>query len=115
MYREWRDTAATVPVLVTIALYIDYLADGTALWVHGPRAMAATVLVLGLTAGALGAQALTRAAGWFGVPLGTAALLLAVFTFVTGDGTTLAVLVGLVVALWAGTTVRHLRTPAGRP
>jgi hypothetical protein len=42
MRREWRDAVATVPVLFTIALYIEYLADGSTLWVHGPRAMAAT-------------------------------------------------------------------------
>jgi hypothetical protein len=35
MQREWRDAVATVPVLFTIALYIVYLADGSALWVHG--------------------------------------------------------------------------------
>ena len=115
MRQEWRDAAATVPVLVTVALYVDYLTVGTAPWVHGPRALAATALALGLAAYVLGARAWTRGSQWLGVPLGTAALLLAVSTLVTGDGLTLAVLVGVVVALWAVTTVRHVRTPAGRP
>ena len=63
------------------------------------------------------------AAKWLSAPLGTAALpvpvavavAVAVFTLVTGDGVTLALLVGLITALWLVSTVRHLRTPAGRP
>ncbi|WP_284740555.1 hypothetical protein [Amycolatopsis sp. RTGN1] len=115
MQREWRDAVATVPVLLTAALYVDYLDDGTAWWVHGSRAMAASALALGLAAFVLGAWTWTGAAKWLSAPLGAAALLLAVFTLVTGDGGTLAVLVGLIVALWLISTVRHLRTPAGRP
>ncbi|MEU7788932.1 hypothetical protein [Amycolatopsis sp. NPDC049159] len=115
MPQEWRDAAATVPVLVTVALYVDYLPDGAALWVHGARAMAATALALGLTACVLGAQRWTRASLWLGVPLGVAALLLAVFTLVTGDRPVLAVLIGLIAVLWAVTTVRHFRIPVRRP
>ncbi|VVJ21698.1 Uncharacterised protein [Amycolatopsis camponoti] len=115
MQREWRDAVATVPVLFTIALYVDYLADANALWVHGARAMAVTALVLGLAACVLGSWVWTGAAKWLSAPLGTAALLFAVFTLVTGDGVTLALLVGLIAALWLVSTVRHLRTPAGRP
>ncbi|WIY07583.1 hypothetical protein QRX60_41445 [Amycolatopsis mongoliensis] len=115
MQPEWRDAVATVPVLLTIALYVDYFPDGTALWVHGARAMAATALVLGLVAFLLGAGRWTGPARWVSAPLGTAALLCAVFTLVTGDGLTLALLVGLIAALWLVSTVRHLRTPAGRP
>jgi hypothetical protein len=115
MQREWRDAVATVPVLFTIALYIEYLADGSTLWVHGPRAMAATALVLGLAACVLGSWVWTGAARWLSAPLGTAALLVAVFTLVTGSGVTLAVLIALVTALWVVSTGRHLRAPAGQP
>ncbi|MFG1643541.1 hypothetical protein ACGFMK_24875 [Amycolatopsis sp. NPDC049252] len=52
---------------------------------------------------------------WLSAPLGTAALLFAVFTLVTGDDGTLAALVGVIVVLWLVSTVRHVRTPAGRP
>ena len=115
MQREWRDAVATVPVLLTVALYLDYLTDGTALWAHGPRAMAATALALGLAAFVLGTAKWTGAAKWLSAPLGTAALLFAVWTLVTGNAGTLAVLVGLIAALWLISTVRHLRAPAERP
>ncbi|WIV62197.1 hypothetical protein [Amycolatopsis nalaikhensis] len=115
MQREWRDAVATVPVLSIVALYVDYFPDDTALWVHGPRAMATSALVLGLVSFLLGADRWTGPARWISAPLGTAALLCAVFTLVTGDGFTLAVLVGLIAALWLVSTVRHLRTPAGLP
>lgn len=114
MRPEWKDATATVPVLLTVALYVSYLTAGTAWWVHGARAMAATAIVLGLIAYVLGTQARTPASWWLGVPLGTAALLLAVFTLVTGDGRTLALLVGLIVVLWLVTTVRHVLTSARR-
>lgn len=115
MHREWRDAAATVPVLFTVALYIDYLADGTAMWVHDARAMAFTALLLGLTAFVLGAGSRVGATKWFSVPLGAGALAAAVLAIATGDGGPLAVLVVLIAVLWLVSTVRHLRTPAGRP
>lgn len=115
MHEEWRDAVAAIPVLFTVALYIDYVADGTAMWVHDARAMAVTALLLGLAAFVLGAWSRTGAAKWFSVPLGAGALAAAVLTFVTGDGGPLAVLVALIAVLWVVSTVRHLRTPAGRP
>ncbi|MGK3206830.1 hypothetical protein [Amycolatopsis sp. MEPSY49] len=115
MAQEWRDAVAGVPVLFTIALYIDYLVDGTAMWVHDVRAMALTALLLGLAAFVLGAWSRTGAAKWFSVPLGAGALAAAVLALVTGDGGPLAVLVVLVALWWVVSTVRHLRTPAGRP
>ncbi|GAB3147170.1 hypothetical protein GCM10027258_40130 [Amycolatopsis stemonae] len=115
MQREWRDAAATVPVLLTVALYTGYLTDGSVLWVHDPRAMAATAAVLGLASCVPGAQTWRRNSWWLGAPLGTAAVLFTVFTLVTGDGTTLAALVGSIVVLWLVTTVRHVLSPARRP
>jgi len=79
------------------------------------RDAVATVPVLGLASCVLGSWVWTGAAKWLSAPLGTAALLFAVFTLVTGDGVTLALLVGLIAALWLVSTVRHLRTPAGQP
>ncbi|RSD11629.1 hypothetical protein [Amycolatopsis eburnea] len=114
MPQEWRDAVATVPVLFTVALYVDYLADGTAVWVHDVRTMAVTALLLGLAAFVLGARPPTGAAKWFSVLLGAGALAAAVLTLVTGDGGPLAVLVVLVAVQWVVSTVRHLRTPAGR-
>jgi len=115
MAREWRDAVAAVPVLFTVALYVDYLADGTAMWVRDARAMAFTALLLGLAAFVLGAWSRSGAGKWFSVPLGAGALAAAVLALVTGDGGPLAVLVVLVTVLWVVSTVRHLRTPAGRP
>ena len=111
MPREWRAAVATVPVLFTVALSVDYLADGTAMGIHDVRTMAVTALLLALTAAVLGAWSRTGAAKWLGVP----ALAAAILALVTGSGIALAVLVGLITVLWVVSTVGHLRTPAGRP
>lgn len=115
MRTEWRDAVATVPVLVTIALYVDYLADGTALFIQSPRIMALAGLVLGLTACVLGGWAAgTRPAMRLGAPLGAIALVLAIITLITGNEITLGLLAGTIVLLWLISTVRHLRLPSAR-
>ncbi len=112
MRTEWRDAAATIPVLVTVALYVDYLADGTALFIHGPRVMALTGLVLGLTACILGGwAATTKTAKSLSAPLGTIALLLAIVTLITGNEVALGVFAGTIALLRVVSTVRHLRLP----
>lgn len=115
MAQEWRDAVAAVPVLFTVALYVGYLADGTAMWVHDARVMALTALLLGLAAFVVGAWSRAGTAKWSSVPLGGVALAAAVLALVTGDGSPLAVLVVAVAVLWVVSTVRHLRAPAGRP
>ncbi|MEU5266712.1 hypothetical protein [Amycolatopsis sp. NPDC021455] len=111
MPQEWRDAVAAAPVLFMVALSVDFLADGTAIWVHDVRAMAVTALLLGSAAVVLGARPRSGAPAWLGVT----ALAAAVVALVTGSGAALAVLVGLITVVWVVSTVRHLRTPAGRP
>jgi hypothetical protein len=109
MQREWRDAIATAPVLVTVALYVDFLADGTAMWIHGPRTMALTALLLGLSACIVGGWTATKSAMWVSAPFGVVALVLAILTLITGNVVTLAFFLAVIAALWLISTVRHLR------
>ncbi|HKN52427.1 MAG TPA: hypothetical protein VJX66_08005 [Amycolatopsis sp.] len=115
MKHEWRDAVATLAVLFVIALYVDYLVDGAALWIHGPRVMTLTAVGLGVTAAVFGGwTATTKWAQLISAPLGAAALVLAIGILSTGNEVALAVFIGLVVLLWAISTIRHFRLPAGR-
>jgi hypothetical protein len=49
----WRDGVATLLVAAVVVPYIGYLVRGSAPFIHDPRGMAATALVLGLAAAAV--------------------------------------------------------------
>jgi hypothetical protein len=115
-----RDAFATALTAAAVAPYVAFLSgDGLPL-VSGPRALAATVLLLGVAACAIGAQSQVGkqadAAPWdikVANVLGPACFLLALFTVVTGNTITLALLVGTTVLLWLFATARHAFVGAG--
>ena len=49
----WRDGVATLLVSAVVVPYIGYLVKGSMPFIHDPRGMAATALVLGLAAAAV--------------------------------------------------------------
>ena len=70
------------------------------------------VLLLGMAACSLG-SARSGAGAWVLGGLGTVSLILAVIALVTGSLQALALAVAAFVALWVGSTLRHML--AGRP
>jgi len=126
MKLSWHDAAATLVVAVAVGLYWAFVADAGLPLVSGPRVLAVLMFVLGVTACAVGGGVVpadTEAEGrrspgvWLRMYAAHGALAfgLMVFVLVTGSTGALAVLTGLVVALWLFTTVRRvvtdLRTP----
>jgi hypothetical protein len=112
MRLTWKDGIATVLTAGIVALYAAYVADEKLPLVSGPRVLAGLILVVGLTACAIGGTAIAKdgSAGltvYVGSTLGAAAFLAALITMITGAGSTLAILVGVTVALWLLATVRH--------
>jgi hypothetical protein len=90
-----------------------------------PRAVAAAVLVLGLTACAIGARndAFTDRAGTQAMPpitrvlsvLGASAFAVGAAAIAIGSEALLTVLVVLTLVLWLSTTIRHLAVPVPDP
>ena len=76
------------------------------------RWAAALILVLGVTAHAVGRS--RPGASWLGV-LGTAALVLGIVALVTGSMAPLSLMVVDLVLMWAITTLGHARVAPGRP
>jgi hypothetical protein len=102
----WRDGVATLLVAAVVVPYIGYLVKGSMPFIHDPRGMAATALVLGLAAAAvLGREAFRgtwgAAAGYLAIASGG----VGVVTFIRAeDGVTseglLVVFIGAMVVTW---------------
>jgi hypothetical protein len=115
MRLTWRDGASTLLTAAVVGLYWAYLADANLPLVAGPRALAGTVMVIGLAACAIGGGDLTaatersrygRVMGAFAAVPGVAGLV----TIITGDTVALAIMVGSVVVMWLIATIRHAVT-----
>jgi len=107
-----RDLGATVLTGLAVLVLAAHQA-GWGVWLIGSshRWAAVAVIVLGLVACSLGSA--DYESGISGITLtlvllGVAAMLDATVAIGTGSSAALALLVVLVVALWAGATVRHL-------
>jgi hypothetical protein len=120
MRLTWKDGIATVLTAGIVALYAGFLAGATLPLFAGPRALAGLILVVGMTACAIGGTALNDGATngptvHVGSTLGAAAFLAALVTMISGAGSTLAILVGVTVTLWLLATVRHAVTRTTAP
>jgi hypothetical protein len=118
MRLSWRDAAAAVPVAACVGLYLAHRADVDLPVLSGPRVVAAVVLVLGVTACAVGGgiapaevpqprEPWLRALGLHGV----AAFVIAVIALITGSWGVVAALVALLVLMWLATTLHRLLVP----
>jgi hypothetical protein len=112
MRLTWKDAGATILTGAVVALYVAFQQGVDLPLVSGPRALASAMLVLGITACALGgggtpagaSGALARVGGALGAVAGVAALA----TVITGSEAMLALLVTATVSLWVLATARHL-------
>jgi hypothetical protein len=116
MYLTRRDLAGT---LVAALVVLVYVANVQGWWYLGSNRWAAvTMLAVGFVGCPLGARLVGEK--WSSTPivllalLGVVALALAVVAIVTGAQWALLGLAIVVVALWAGTTLRHALTPPPR-
>ena len=112
MRLTWHDAAATGAVAAAVALYWAFRAGLDLPLVSAPRMLSVVVFILGVTACAVGGNAIIpgqhspRWASVFGIH-GAVAFVLTVLVLITGSAMLLAWLVGLVVLLWLFTTIRH--------
>ena len=117
MFLTRRDLAGTIVAALTVLVYA---ANVQGWWYLGSnRSAAVTMLAIGAIGCPVGArivgEKLTSPAiiGLGG--LGLAALVVAVLAIATADQWALLALAVLVVALWAGATLRHAVTPPPQP
>lgn len=109
-----RDGLATLVVTAAAALYWAYWVGADLPLVSGSRVLSVVVFVLGVTACAVGGNAIVpgeseprRWAQVYGIH-GVIAFMLAILVLITGSSALLAALVALVVLLWLTATVRHV-------
>lgn len=115
MRLTWRDAVATALTAIVVALYVGYRYDVGLSLVSNPRVLAATAFVLGVVACIVGGRvspstqgrAAARSSRWFNF-FGTVASIAAIAVLITGSEVLLALLVGVIVALWLAATARHL-------
>jgi len=110
MRLTWKDGVATALVAGVVALYIAFLSGAGLPLVSSARAMGLAVLVPGLTACVVGGTTPPTARDpWTDLFrfFGMIAFLTAVLVMILGSEMLLAVLVGITVALWLGTSLRH--------
>ena len=107
-----RDLIGTLFVGVAVAVYAVVLGGSSVLFISDPRGVAAAGLVLGLAAcmAAGDSMATTTKSTWRSVAgvLVAAVVVAGVITVIANGWVTLAVFIGLLLALWAATTVRHI-------
>lgn len=112
-----RDLIGTLFVGAVVAIYAVVLGGSSVLFVSDSRGVAATGLVLGLAACIAAGDSMATAAKstWRNVAgvLVAAVVAAGVVTLIANAWVALAVFIGLLVALWAATTVRHIAA-AGR-
>jgi hypothetical protein len=112
----WRDLVGTI---VAALIVLVYIANVQSWWYLGSNRWAAvTMLVIGFVGCPLGARVVGEKVSsppiiLLGL-LGVVALALAVIAIVTGEQWALLSLAIVVVALWAGTTLRHAVTTPPR-
>jgi hypothetical protein len=115
-YRSWRDLAGTAVAVLVVLVYAANVQDW---WYLGSNRWAAVTMVaigaIGCSLGArlVGENLTSRPIVLLGL-LGAAALTLAILAIVTATQWALLALAVLVVALWAGTTLRHAAIPPPR-
>jgi hypothetical protein len=115
-YLTWRDLAGTAVAALVVLVYV---ANGQDWWYLGSNRWAAvTMVAIGAVGCTLGARLVGEKLSstpivllWL---LGVAALVFAVLAIVTAAQWVLLMLALVVVALWAGTTLRHAVTPPPR-
>ena len=117
MYLTRKDLAGTI---VAALVVLVYLANVQEWWYLGSNHWAAaTMLAIGFVGCPLGARLVGERLSSTPIVLlallGVAALALAVIAIVTGAQWALLGLAMVVVALWAGTTLRHAVTPPPQP
>ena len=113
MYLTRKDVAGTVVAALVVLVYAANVADW---WYLGSNRWAAVTM---LAVGAVGCPVGARIAGerLTSLPIvllslaGLGALVLAVVAIMSGSQAALLALAILVVAIWAGTTLRHALTP----
>lgn len=116
MFLTRKDLAGTAVAALVVLVYAANVQDS---WYLGSnRWAAATMLAIGAIGCPVGArivgEKMSAPVVLLGL-LGLAALVLAVLAIVTGAQWALLALAIAVVALWAGTTLRHAVTPPPRP
>jgi len=123
---SWRDGVATLAVAIATVGYLLWVTD-TALTSWSARAVAFAVLVLGVVAGACGAERLMADFGieghdrgpmayvvWMGL-LGALAIVSAVVAIIMSSTAWVGILTLSVVALWVSATARVIMLGAHRP
>ena len=110
-----KDAAATVlTALVVLAFLATHEGWGVPLIGDSHRWAAGAITLLGLATCALGSPGRGTATRLLAT-LGVAALILAVLAVVTASLTPLSLLVVVIVALWAVSTVRHVVSETHKP
>ena len=117
MYLTQRDLVGTVVAVVVVFVYVANVQEW---WYLGSNRWAAvTMLAVGFVGCPLGARLVGEKLSSTPIVLlallGVVALTLAVIAIVTAEQWALLGLAIVVVALWAGTTLRHAVMPPSRP
>lgn len=111
-----RDLAGTIVAALVVLVYVANVQDWW--YLGGNRWAAVTMVAIGAIGCPLGAriegEKLSSTPIVLLALLGLAALVLAVIAIVTAAQSALLALAVVVVALWAGTTLRHAVTPPAR-
>jgi hypothetical protein len=104
----WRDAAATVLVVVLVALYLFYTFGESFTFLTDAGDVAAVGLILGFAACVFGGWSPRSTPGWpVWAAMSTLAILLAIVVMATEKDWWLAVFMIWLIALWAGTTLWH--------
>ncbi|HET7513526.1 MAG TPA: hypothetical protein VFJ60_01820 [Gaiella sp.] len=111
------DLAGTIVAALVVLVYIANVQDWW--YLGGNRWAAVTMLAIGFVGCRLGARLVAEKMSSTPIVLlallGAVALAVAVVAIATGAQWALLALAIVVVALWAGTTLRHAVTPPPRP
>ena len=108
MRLTWKDAAATTAVAAAGGLYAWHLGAGGTAFVGSTRWVALALFGLGVVACATGASYSTTGRYTTAMSRGAiGALALTMTVLVTGSGTALALLAGVIGLMWLITTVRH--------
>jgi uncharacterized membrane protein len=111
-----KDLAASIVAALALLVYV---ANAQSWWyLGGNRAAAVAMVVIGGVGCPLGARRQQRKEQALAIRLlgllGLASLALAIAAIVTAEQWALTGLVTALIALWAGTTLRHARAQSGR-
>jgi len=110
--RVMRDVIATLLVAATALLYVDVVGGSTVGFISDARGVASVGLVLGLVACAVAGESVTvsKPGTWRMIAGVLVAVLVAsgLLTVIIDEWAVVAVFMGALVVLWAGTTLHHL-------